>query len=355
MVENDIPLDQNEMTLMNIDRTTFDDLKRTHDSLARPTTTPQEQREGKVFVYCEKETFEFKLNVGKDTPTIIGNGDVADINVPYFRWAGEHISVTRIEDLLYFIDRTETNLISFNGIVCKAAVCGIDERMIIRSDDTWVIYDGRPADWRQNIDSDLPMISVSHASRIEEVSTHHPILIGSHPICDLVMSKEFSNPFQGIVYWCHEGINLSMRSRSQGCVMDYPLEDHSAVNINGQQILLSFIGDVYHTVEEFFVPFPPNPELCLLFGEGEAAQTLPIENNTSFTVGSDTSTDITIVDPELDKVQAKIDVRNGALRITNAGIFGSIKINGTETKRGKASLGDKVEIGKYQFYVLLNF
>ena len=371
MTDNDIPHNQNEMASMNIDHRSFDDLRRTsfddlrsasfddlkrkQDPLANLAGSEKQGHENKVFIYCDKKLSETKLNTETSVPSIIGNSERADIHVPYYRWAAEHISVTRIEDLLYFVDRTETNLVSFNGEVCKLAVCRVDERMIVRSDETWFIYDGRPNNWRSDIDKDLPSITVSYGNRIEEHSTHRPILIGSHPGCDLVMSKECANPFQAIVYWCSEGINLNMRSRSQGVVVDYPLEDDSAVNINGQQVVLSFIGDVYHTVDEYFSAFPEELEPCLLFGEGDNAQILPIQNGTSFTIGSDESTDITIVDTELDKVQAKVDVRNNSLRIANVGVYGTVKINGEEIKRGKASLGDRVEVGSYQFYVLLNF
>ena len=162
----------------------------------------------KLFLYNGRTLAEYEFFPKEENPFIIGKSANCDLQIRDSKTENEHIAINLIDDVLYFQNRGKQNNCTFNGEKMMMSTCTLYDRMIVHFGPNWLIYDGRPEDEKDLYDPELPSFQLINQEPFsEKYSNFLPVLIGSSPICDIVITDKKVKELNSVVYWSSKGIN----------------------------------------------------------------------------------------------------------------------------------------------------
>lgn len=327
----------------------------------------------KLYFFNGRTITELEFIPQGESPFLVGKADTCDLKLRDPKAENEHIAINLIDDVLYFQNRGRNNNCTFNGERMMMSTCTLYDRMIINFGVNWLIYDGRPEDEKDLYDNELPSFQLLNQEPfIEKFSNFLPILIGKHPICDIVLEDKKVKDVHAVAYWSSQGINATatVGNTSVNGVPSMGAKDLNSgdvINIGDFEVHTMLHGKVLETIREYFPPLEENPDLGLSVISGPAAGArAKLEHGVSFTVGCapesinmeetmsfdpDAGADFPIPDSSIDTVHASVRVRHNSIGIDNISANKKpVLVNGKEITRARCAAGDVLQLGECKIF-----
>ena len=306
----------------------------------------------KVFIISGARVKEETIQLDNGKPLLVGKNEIADIVVDEPMLSNLQLAILKLGEEIYFIDRGVDNICQFNGQAARQAVCYEDERMIVKLGHTWLIYDGR-LERNNTIDYNNPHFKVESAELGRFFSDFHPLIIGSHEICDIIIDDKKIRDFHAFFAWNHKGVifeamdnkGLSPKINDMKVMGSKVIANDCKLNFDEFEFNVSLVGNIYETVTDYF-PESTAPSIAISVLDGPAAGARARLENGQYKIGSGDNVDFPINDPGVSNLHAEIKVRNGTIGLEDKGSLNKTYVNGREIKRAMTYAGDIISFGE---------
>jgi len=298
-----------------------------------------------------------EVNVGGESIIHIGKSRVNEIVIDEPGISDTQVTIIKMGEFMYFMDSGASDLVSFNGVKRRQLIVDPYSRVVIKIANTWVIYGNTNKNYSTTEGAQSEFLL--KVGDDECFSDNDPLLIGSHPSCDLTFKDENLQSFHAIVYFSDRGLLVEdLTSGKPGIVIEgmksigaRPVKTDTVLNIGKAKVNLYIYGEVKEHCQHMFNGFTPQPLLAFTnLGLDLPAVPIP-KTNERLSVGRQSTANIIIPDPSVSRVHAYILVKDKYLQLADNNSFNKTYVNRKPISKAIVKPGDIVEFGDTPFLI----
>ena len=318
---------------------------------------PEAPEETASFLIYHKGKAE-RVEISKEESIIhIGKSRRNEIQIDEPSISDIQVAIIKMGDFMYFMDCGTNDLVTFNGVKRRQAVGDPHSRMVMKIANTWIIYGDS---YKEGLSAEQPEAEFLLKSEQGECySDNGPLLIGSHPACDLVVSDQLVQPFHSIVYFSNRGLFIEdlthgkpgIKLNGMNSIGARPVTEDSAIAIGKRTVYLYVYGNIKEHCNILFQGFEATPTMAFTNLRMDLPPVAIPRTNERLSIGRGSTCNIIIPDPSVSRVHAHVLIKEKCLYLADNNSHNKTYVNRRQVAKTTVKPGDIVEFGDTPFLI----